>query len=250
MAWYDFLKRMKSARSGAQIQRRQHAQQQRAKARRNVHTSGESSGNNLSGTITPPETSSVPVPRIKPAPPFTTNTFEVRRHFYNETGFQTYGSFFAHWDGWITAGHVITEAKDLCPPFAHGEMQTWPGGLDACAIGCTLPAIAPEPPRAGQAIIIQGFPAGARHIEERKGLVYFERSPGTWIAHIQAPDEPVVTGMSGGAVLDAASGEPIGILITRNSPADLNSDRDPDESADFVALCDVWHALAAPDLIA
>lgn len=200
------------------------------------------------GHDTPPAQPPILTPRPKPAPPYTT-ALEVRRHFYNEAGFQTYGSFFAHWDGWITAGHVLSEAADLCPPFAKGDMQCWPDGLDAAVIGCTLPLIAPNPPRAGQEVIIKGYPSGSRHIEERRSTVYFERSPGTWIAHIKTPDEPVVTGMSGGVVVDVDSGIPIGILITRNSPADLNSDRDPDESADFVALCDVWHALNKPNLV-
>ena len=186
-----------------------------------------------------------PAPRLKPQPPFGA-ALEVRRHFYNEASFQTYGSFFSHWDGWITAGHVLTEAADIMPPFTKGECTSWPDGLDAAVIGCTLPEIAPDPPRAGQDVIIKGYPAGSRHIEERRGTVYFERAPGVWIAHIKTPDEPVVTGMSGGVVIDAGSGLPIGILITRNSPADLNSDRDPDESADFTALCDVWHALNKP----
>lgn len=192
---------------------------------------------------------SSPKPRLKPQPPFGA-ALEVRRHFYNEAGFQTYGSFFSHWDGWITAGHVLTEAADIMPPFTSGECISWPDGLDAAVIGCTLPLIAPEPPRAGQDVIIRGYPAGSRHLEERRGTVYFERAPGVWIAHIKTPDEPVVTGMSGGAVIDAATDIPIGILITRNSPADLNSDRDPDESADFIALYDTWHALNKPDLIA
>lgn len=80
---------------------------------------------------------------------------------------------------------------------------------------------------------------------QRTGRVYFERSTGQWIAHIFEPDEPVVTGMSGGPVLDAKTLEPIGITITRNSPADLNNDRDPDESADFIALSAVWDAMSA-----
>jgi len=74
----------------------------------------------------------------------------------------------------------------------------------------------------------------------RVGKVYYERLPGTWIAHIENPDEPVVTGMSGGPVIDAKTGEPIGIIITRNSPADLNNDRDPDESCDFISLAALW----------
>ena len=78
--------------------------------------------------------------------------------------------------------------------------------------------------------------------------MYIQR-PGaadTWIARIITPDEPVVTGMSGGAVMDA-SGQPIGILITRNSPADLNNDRDPDESFDFISLAGVWRAISTGD---
>lgn len=193
---------------------------------------------------------SAPVPRPKPSAPDTGKDLEVRRYFYNEAGFQTYGSFFSHWGGWLTAGHVVTEASGLIPPFASGEIHAWPDGLDACTIGCRLPAQPPDPPRAGQNLIIMGYPAGSRHLEERRGSVYFERAPGVWIAHIQTPDEPVVTGMSGGVVIDAETRTPIGILITRNSPADLNADRDPDESADFVALTDVWHALAHPEKIA
>ena len=49
--------------------------------------------------------------------------------------------------------------------------------------------------------------------------------------------------MSGGPVVDADSGLPLGIVITRNSPADLNNDRDPDESCDFIALSAVWEAV-------
>ena len=82
-------------------------------------------------------------------------------------------------------------------------------------------------------------------METRHGHVYIERGAGsgTWIAHIESPDEPVVTGMSGGPVTDADSGKPIGIIITRNSPADLNNDRNPDESCDFIALSEVWEAV-------
>lgn len=98
----------------------------------------------------------------------------------------------------------------------------------------------------GQRIIAQGFPAGSRHIEERRGHVYIERGTGSgqWIAHIEQPDEPVVTGMSGGTVIDADTKTPIGIIITRNSPADLNRDDDPDESFDFIALSAVWKAVS------
>lgn len=201
-----------------------------------------------------------PAPTISPAPapsPVTPSVpqsaalaYDIRRHFYNERGFQTYGSFFALWNGWVTAGHVLTEASGLLPDFAQtpdgksGEVFSWPEGFDAALIGCTLPARCPASPRAGQNLIVRGYPAGSRFIEERRAKCYFERSPGIWIAHIIMPDEPVVTGMSGGAVIDSDTGDIVGILITRNSPADLNNDRDPDESCDFVALSTVWTAVS------
>lgn len=212
MAWYDFWKRKR-----------------------------------ITPTPTPPTPkptqSSVPSPRIKPAPELA--QFQIRRFFYNEAGFQTYASFFAHWDGWVTAGHCLTEAKHLLPDFAGGEVHSWPSGLDAATMGCTLSKACPASPYSGQDIICTGFPAGSDVAAQRRGKVYIQRpgEDGTWIAHIIAPDEPVVTGMSGGAVIDAASGIPIGIIITRNSPADLNNDRIADQSCDFVSLAAVWAAI-------
>lgn len=174
----------------------------------------------------------------------------VQRHFFNEPGFQTYGSFFSHWGGYITAGHVMDECGGLLPPFAKGSVDTWPSGLDAALIGCTLPKQSPPTPSAGLHVHCIGFPAGSKHAAIRKAKVYLERpgAPGTWIAHILTPDEPVVTGMSGGAVFEARTGQPLGIIITRNSPADLNNDRDPDESLDFIALASVWDALKNPEV--
>lgn len=174
----------------------------------------------------------------------------VRRHFYNQTGFQTYGSFFTLWDGWATAGHVLSEASEMLPDFCTGQVCSWPDGLDGALIGCRLPSTSPAPPRVGQNLVVKGYPAGSRHPEERRATTYYERQPGVWIAHIIMPDEPVVTGMSGGAVIDADTGEAVGILITRNSPADLNADRDPDESCDFVALSAFWEAAKRAETVA
>lgn len=169
---------------------------------------------------------------------------DVRRYFHNQTHFQCYTSWFGHWGGWISAGHCLTEAQDHLPDFTESQpFVKWPDGLDAALVGCKLPSSRPAAPVIGQDVILQGYPAGSRQMEQRTGRIYFERSPGQWIAHIFAPDEPVVTGMSGGPVLDAKTGQPIGIVITRNSPADLNNDRDPDESADFIALSSVWDAV-------
>lgn len=184
-------------------------------------------------------------PIVQSASPLSTITGpDIRRHFYNESGFQTYASFFAHWKGWVTAGHCLTEAADLLPDFADGDVICHPDGLDAALIGCELPDSCPAAPYPGQDIICIGYPAGCRTPETRHGKVYMQRpNAPSWIAHIIDPDEPVVTGMSGGAVIDSASGTPIGIIITRNSPADLNNDRDPDESCDFTALTDLWRAV-------
>lgn len=171
------------------------------------------------------------------------DALDIRRFFHNQKGFQCYTTWFSHWGGWMSAGHCVTEAADHTPDFVSDPCVSWPDGLDAALAGCQLPLSQPLKPKTGQSVIIHGFPAGSRSMETRRGVVYFERSPGQWITHIHEPDEPVVTGMSGGPVIDAKTRQPIGILITRNSPADLNNDRDPDESADFIALSDVWEAL-------
>ena len=176
----------------------------------------------------------------------------VRRHFFNEDGFQTYASFFQAWNGWITAGHVLDENRDRIPPFADGDVEKWPAGLDAALLGCALPTASPADPWPGQSVRCIGFPAGSAHYATRDAKIYLERpgNPNTWIAHILSPDEPVVTGMSGGAVQDMLTGQMIGIIITRNSPADLNADRDPDESFDFVSLAGVWRALKGGPAVA
>ena len=193
-----------------------------------------------------------PVSQSRPNTPAQKAEPTIRRHFYNERGFQCYASFFSVWEGWISAGHCLTDSQGLLPPFAKGELITWPGGLDAALMGGRLAAKRPEAPIIGQRIIIKGFAAGCRTLETRRGHVYIERGTGsgTWIAHIEEPDEPVVTGMSGGPVVDSDSGQPLGIIITRNNPADLNNDRDPDESCDFIALSDVWDAVQLTQNIA
>ena len=172
----------------------------------------------------------------------------ARRHFFNAPRFQCYASFFPLWNGWVSAGHCATDSHDLIPPFASGPLQSWPDGLDAALYGCALPARAPFPPAAGLRVTAAGFPAGSRHVETRHGRIYIQRSPGQWIVQLDDADEPVVTGMSGGPVLLAEgprAGQPIGILITRNSPADLDADSDPDESYDFIALNAVWEAVSS-----
>lgn len=176
----------------------------------------------------------------------------VRRFFFNQKNSQCYGTFFPFWDGWITAGHVLTSSQHEWPHFVDKTApQLWPGGLDAAVNGCVLPAVPPPAPYPGQLVKLLGFPAGSRSLEKRMGTVYLERmsGSGTWITHIKAPDEPVVTGMSGGPVIDIKTDLPIGILITRNSPADLDKDAVPDQSCDFVALSAVWQALHSDQIL-
>ena len=194
-----------------------------------------------------PRTAPAPEPRDapQPTPQAAPDGVDVRRYFHNHSGFQCYTTWFAHWGGWISAGHCVSDAAGHTAEFASDKVVTWPDGLDAALAGCTLPNTPPPAPQVGQRVRILGFPAGSRHREERTGTVYHQRMPGQWIVHIEDPDEPVVVGMSGGPVVDAATLEPIGIVVTRNSPADLNADRDPDESADFIALSEVWRVMRA-----
>lgn len=171
---------------------------------------------------------------------------DVRRHFFNLKTQQCYASFFPYWGGWITAGHVLTSSAHNWPPFAdEGKEHLWPAGLDAALRGCRLPDEAPPKPYAGQKVKVMGYPAGASSLSVRHGEVYLERSKksGIWIAQIHRPDEPVVTGMSGGPVICKKTNKPIGIIITRNSPADLDADQIPDQSCDFIALSAVWYVL-------
>ncbi len=165
----------------------------------------------------------------------------VRRHFFDERGVQVYGTFFECWGGWMTAGHVLSGMLNTNPPFAKGESMVCPGGLDAAMIGCSFPKEQPPAPHSGQHIYVAGYPAGAQSVALRQGEVYLKRPGDTsWIATIETPAEPVVVGMSGGLVCDKASNTPIGILITRNSPANLDGDAQLEQNFDFVSLHDLW----------
>lgn len=190
----------------------------------------------------------IPVAKPKPAP--TPKPSKVRRYFFNQKTLQCYGTFFPYWDGWITAGHVLTSSGHKWPPFTEvtekkRKPHLWPGGLDAALNHCRIPSEAPPKPYAGQKVKIMGFPAGSSSLETRHGEVYIERSPrsGVWIAQIHRPDEPVVSGMSGGPVICKKTDLPIGILITRNSPADLDRDQIADQSCDFISLSSIWYVL-------
>lgn len=172
----------------------------------------------------------------------------LRRHFLNDGFIQTYGSFFQLWGGWATAGHVYKDMHNQTPDFVSGTAIISPAFLDVALFGVTLPDTRPPVPQRGQKLLAIGYPAGSSIPAERTAEVYFRRSSESFIAQIKSPREPVVVGMSGGIVLDEATAEPIGIIVVRNSPADLDFDGVKDESFDFVALSDVYDAIAAPPI--
>lgn len=169
----------------------------------------------------------------------------LTRHFLNNGIIQTYGSFFRLWDGWVTAGHVYQEMNRNVPAFATGDRIIQPGFLDAALFGVQLPAQRPPVPVEGQKLLAIGYPAGSTEPSEREAVVYIRRSSESFIARILSPREPVVVGMSGGIVVDSQTAEPVGIIVVRNSPADLDRDGIKDESFDFVALSDLYDAVSA-----
>lgn len=171
---------------------------------------------------------------------------ELRRYFYEGQSQQTYGSFFRLWGGWATAGHVVSAMQHRPPPFAKGGVVLGGDALDVALIGCTLPDRAPALPYEGQELVAMGFPAGA-HLPAIRRCKVYQRRPGSqvWISQISAPGEPVVVGMSGGVVFDERTQTLVGVIVHRNSPADLDGDGQLDQSLDFVALADAYQQLAS-----
>ncbi len=167
----------------------------------------------------------------------------LTRYFLNDGVIQTYGSFFRLWNGWATAAHVYQDMRKKAPDFATGTPIIGPEFLDAALFGVQLPDTAPPEPVPGQKLLAIGYPAGSSEPSERHAEVYLRRSSESFIARIHAPKEPVVVGMSGGIVIDRDTAEPVGIIIVRNSPADLDFDGEKDESFDFVALSDLYAAV-------
>lgn len=98
----------------------------------------------------------------------------------------------------------------------------------------------------GEPVIIVGYPARSKDPVIARGVVHLARHERyginvgpVSIIRLTLPKEPVMNGMSGGAVLSEA-GEPLAILTTTNGVSDLNGDGHPDYSADVVELHDLW----------
>lgn len=177
-----------------------------------------------------------------------TQEVEVRRYFYDSERVTTYGSLFKYWGGWITAGHVLRDTELNTPPYAIGDLVYQPAGLDGALIGCNLPSQQPPNLTENMSIVVCGFPAGSHIAAKRNGVAYFYHKPdsaetyGKWIVRIDEPHEPVVSGMSGGVAVDAATGVALGIIVEANHKADLDSDPEKDHSLNIVSLYDMWDA--------
>lgn len=196
---------------------------------------------------------------------FVGNQIDIRRHFFDEATFETYGTFFALWDGWISAGHVADAAADGVPPFASEPLVKWPivddgllnaafpneidrinvDKLDAALYNCHVPTDQPAQLQDNQLVTVHGFPAGSAFMSSREGYVYLRASnERKWIIAITSPSEPVTSGMSGGVVLDVQTGDPVAIIVERNSKSDIDGDQIPMEhSLRVISLHDVWRAI-------
>ncbi len=168
----------------------------------------------------------------------------------------SYGTYWKYCGGWFTADHVH-EAMDLnAPKFVSGRVVRAPGLIDAVWYGKKWSCGAPANLEIGMEVHLLGYPGGSDKPTLRQGKVHFHREEsgsdgyqtGTWIVVFEPRDdagisgEPVVVGMSGGIVTDR-NFNPVGILVTQNSPADLNGDGALEQSVDIVSLSDAYRIL-------
>lgn len=194
---------------------------------------------------------------------------EIKRFFRQTSKGSASGTFWRLWGGWVSAHHVHTAQFREKPPFINAAPTTAGNLIDALAYGCRFPIERPRDPVDGEKITVFGYPAGCDKLMHRIGSVYFKRkesgSPGyntpTWIVKIDeqpmfspvpgyfdpgAMYEPVVVGMSGG-LIQAANGDPLGILVTRGGVMDSDRDGQLEQTCDFVALSDFWDVFSGAD---
>lgn len=192
----------------------------------------------------------------------TFNLKSIKRVFHQDNISATYGTFWPYSGGYITAEHVTNAMNDYTPSFTRGGLRKSGGLVDAVTIGAKKPKRRPREPEEGERVSVYGFPAGSRYLERRTGIVYLRRTENaskgyetpSWIVILdEAPKvivdgykdnyfEPVVSGMSGGAVIDH-QGKPLGVLITRGGAFDSNSNEVLEQTMDFQALSDIYDAL-------
>lgn len=180
--------------------------------------------------------------------------FDVRRGVSDTS----YGTYWKYCGGWFTADHVH-EAMNLQPPeFVSARVVRAPGLIDAVWYGKKWSCGAPKPPKVGLPVYLLGYPGGSDKPSLRQGMVHFHRAEsgsdgyqtGTWIVVFEPREdagifgEAVTIGMSGSIVTDLEL-NPVGILVTQNSPADLNGDGTLEQSVDIVGLDDAYRILIA-----
>ena len=179
-------------------------------------------------------------------------TFDVSRGVSDTS----YGTYWKYCGGWFTADHVHEAMELNAPDFISKTVVRAPGIIDAVWYGKKWSCGAPASPDVGMPVYVLGYPGGTDTPSLRQGKVHFHReesgSPGyqtgTWIVVFEPrgdaglSGEAVVVGMSGGIVTDMDF-NPVGILVTQNSPADLNGDGVIEQSVDIVALDDAYRIL-------
>lgn len=193
---------------------------------------------------------------------------KVIKWLYRDNKTRNSGTCWELWGGHISADHVYIGARNTIPHFARGPVQRATGLLDVVLYGCQVPAEPPRDPIEGEQVTVSGYPAGAGTLEHRYGTVHIRRpadmnegsdySIPTWIGKIDQPHIPypydstlfdaVYGGMSGGLV-SAKDGTPLGVLVTQNGLADLDSDGISDDSFDFVSLRSVWEVFSHANLV-
>lgn len=183
--------------------------------------------------------------------------FDTRRFFSGSA----WCSYWKPWpdearNTWVSAHHCHFSMLDRAPDFVLSKIvYVEPYNLDGVIYGTRRAKTRPRAPRIGESVYLVGYPAGSKEPTLRKGKVYIKRkvlSGPSQYAHADTivaipvtpgsddvTQEPVVGGMSGGAVVSATL-EPLAIMVAQNSPADLTGDGVPDNSADVVPLRDVW----------
>jgi len=170
----------------------------------------------------------------------------------------SYGTYWKHCGGWFTADHVHVAMDLEAPDFVPARAVRAPGIIDAVWYGKKWSCAAPENPKLGMSVYLLGYPGGSDKPTLRQGKVHFHREisgsegyyTATWIVAFDPrgdagiSGETVVVGMSGGIVTDTDF-NPVGILVTSNSPADLNGDGTLQQSVDIVGLGDVHRILVS-----
>jgi len=168
----------------------------------------------------------------------------------------TYGTYWKYCGGWFTADHAHEAMNVESPDFISRDVVRAPGILDAAWYGKKWTCGAPETLKLGMSVYLLGYPGGSDQPTLRQGRVHFHRTEsgslgyqmGTWIVVFDSrgeaglSGEAVVGGMSGAIVTDQDL-NPVGILVTQNSPADLDGDGALDQSVDIVSLTDAYRVL-------